>query len=226
MPWSNFLDRLVHSEFADTFILKGGVLLAALDARRSTRDIDFAVRVFGNSAEKVLSTVRTIAAIPLDDGMTFDSGGAAADFGPRRPSLSLPGCGQVWQDRRFLTLCGSQRMGRARLLLQGCEDPPSSTTSEGESRWKRSESSGVAIVTERESEFAKGSDTRSPTVIRRLTRSTKGGSCTLTRLQGFDQKVGEQPRGGLGGAAGGVDGVQFHRLPAPLGQHRRQPPVL
>ena len=46
-----FLDRLVHSEFADTFILKGGVLLAALDARRPTRDIDFAVRVFENSTE-------------------------------------------------------------------------------------------------------------------------------------------------------------------------------
>lgn len=70
-----FLDRLVHSEFANTFILKGGVLLAALDARRPTRDIDFAVRVFENSAEKVLSAVRTIAAIPLDDGMTFDSRG-------------------------------------------------------------------------------------------------------------------------------------------------------
>ena len=52
-----------------------GVLLAALDARRPTRDIDFAVRVFENSAEKVLSAVRTIAAIPLDDGMTFDSRG-------------------------------------------------------------------------------------------------------------------------------------------------------
>ena len=74
-----FLDRLVHSEFADTFILKGGVLLAALDARRPTRDIDFAVRVFENSAENVLSAVRTIAAIPLDDGMTFDSSGAAAE---------------------------------------------------------------------------------------------------------------------------------------------------
>jgi hypothetical protein len=70
---------LVHSEFADTFILKGGVLLAALDARRPTRDIDFAVRVFEYSTEKVLSAVRTIAAIPLDDGMSFDSGGAAAE---------------------------------------------------------------------------------------------------------------------------------------------------
>jgi hypothetical protein len=47
-----FLDRLVHSEFADTFILKGGVLLAALDARRPTRDIDFAVRACLRTARK------------------------------------------------------------------------------------------------------------------------------------------------------------------------------
>ena len=64
-----FLDRLVHSKFADTFILKGGVLLAALDARRPTRDIDFAVRAIENTTENVLSAVQTIAAISLEDGM-------------------------------------------------------------------------------------------------------------------------------------------------------------
>jgi len=74
-----FLDRLVHSKFADTFILKGGVLLAALDARRPTRDIDFAAREIENSAEKVLSAARTIAAISLEDGMEFDSIGATAE---------------------------------------------------------------------------------------------------------------------------------------------------
>lgn len=37
-----FLDRLTRSAFAQKFVLKGGVLLAALDARRPTRDIDFA----------------------------------------------------------------------------------------------------------------------------------------------------------------------------------------
>ena len=67
-----FLDRLVHSKFADTFILKGGVLLAALDARRPTRDIDFAVRAIENTTEKVLSAVQTIADISLEDGMEFD----------------------------------------------------------------------------------------------------------------------------------------------------------
>ena len=74
-----FLDRLVHSKFADTFIFKGGVLLAALDARRPTRDIDFAVRAIQNTTEKVLSAVQTIAAISLEDGMEFDSNGATAE---------------------------------------------------------------------------------------------------------------------------------------------------
>lgn len=74
-----FLDRLVHSKFADTFILKGGLLLAALDARRPTRDIDFAARAIENTIEKVLLAVRTIAAIPIDDGMEFDSNGATAE---------------------------------------------------------------------------------------------------------------------------------------------------
>jgi predicted nucleotidyltransferase component of viral defense system len=74
-----FLDRLVHSKFADTFILKGGVLLAALDARRPTRDIDFAARAIENTTEKVLSAVQAIAAISIEDGMEFDSNGATAE---------------------------------------------------------------------------------------------------------------------------------------------------
>jgi hypothetical protein len=37
-----FLDRLVHSDFAENFVLKGGVLLATLEVRRPTRDIDLA----------------------------------------------------------------------------------------------------------------------------------------------------------------------------------------
>jgi len=74
-----FLDRLVHSKFADTFILKGGVLLAALDARRPTRDIDFAARAIENTTEKILSAVQTIAAISLEDGVEFDSSGATAE---------------------------------------------------------------------------------------------------------------------------------------------------
>ncbi len=74
-----FLDRLVHSEFAEKFVLKGGVLLAALEARRPTRDIDLAARALENSVDEVLGVVRKVAGILLDDGLEFDSAGATAD---------------------------------------------------------------------------------------------------------------------------------------------------
>jgi predicted nucleotidyltransferase component of viral defense system len=74
-----FLDRLVHSEFAEKFVLKGGVLLAALEARRPTRDIDLAARALDNSVNEVLTVVRNVADIALDDGLEFDSAGATAD---------------------------------------------------------------------------------------------------------------------------------------------------
>jgi predicted nucleotidyltransferase component of viral defense system len=74
-----FLDRLVHSEFAEKFVLKGGVLLAALEARRPTRDIDLAARALANSVSEALTVVRNVADIALDDGLEFDSAGATAD---------------------------------------------------------------------------------------------------------------------------------------------------
>jgi hypothetical protein len=74
-----FLDRLVQSDVADKFVLKGGVLLAALGERRPTRDIDLAARALSNSADDVLSMLRRVAAIPLEDGLEFDSAGAAAE---------------------------------------------------------------------------------------------------------------------------------------------------
>jgi hypothetical protein len=74
-----FLDRLVHSDFADNFVLKGGVLLAALDARRPTRDIDLSARALDNDAAATLEVIRKISAITLDDGLIFDSAGATAE---------------------------------------------------------------------------------------------------------------------------------------------------
>ncbi len=74
-----FLDRLVRSEFAEKFVLKGGVLLAALEARRPTRDIDFAALAFDNSVDEVLAAVRKVGSVPVDDGLEFDSSGATAD---------------------------------------------------------------------------------------------------------------------------------------------------
>ncbi len=72
------LDRLTRSKYVGDFILKGGVLLAALDARRPTRDIDLAARALENSAAQALAVVREIAEISLDDGLVFHSDRAAA----------------------------------------------------------------------------------------------------------------------------------------------------
>lgn len=66
-----FLDRLARSRFAENFVLKGGTLLAALGARRPTRDIDFSTRAIPNETADVLRIAREIAEIVLDDGLEF-----------------------------------------------------------------------------------------------------------------------------------------------------------
>jgi len=74
-----FLDRLTQSGFAENFVLKGGVLLAALNARRPTRDIDLAAQAISNDTEPVLEAVRRIAAMSLDDGVEFHGDDALAE---------------------------------------------------------------------------------------------------------------------------------------------------
>ena len=55
------------------------MLLAALDARRPTRDIDLAASAPRNTEAEILAVVREIADISLEDGIEFDSKQATAD---------------------------------------------------------------------------------------------------------------------------------------------------
>ncbi|MCA9300788.1 MAG: nucleotidyl transferase AbiEii/AbiGii toxin family protein, partial [Phycisphaerales bacterium] len=68
-----FLIRLTASDLRDRFVLKGGVLLAAFDERRPTRDVDLAGLDLANDAVTVLDLVRSIveASPPLEDGVVF-----------------------------------------------------------------------------------------------------------------------------------------------------------
>jgi hypothetical protein len=68
-----FLDRLSQSSFRRTFVLKGGVLMAGFGHRRTTRDIDLHARSVDNDTDFVHELVCTIADIPLDDGIVFDT---------------------------------------------------------------------------------------------------------------------------------------------------------
>lgn len=68
-----FLARLASSRFAERLVLKGGTLLAALDARRATRDADMLARGIDNDIENLRDVVSEIAAIELTDGVCSTS---------------------------------------------------------------------------------------------------------------------------------------------------------
>ncbi len=74
-----FLDRLGRSRHARRLVLKGGVLLAAYDARRPTRDIDFSANASAGDIEAIRALVIDIAAIGLDDGLFFDMSSPTAE---------------------------------------------------------------------------------------------------------------------------------------------------
>jgi hypothetical protein len=65
-----FLYRLSISEFRDRFVLKGGMLLAAFDERRPTRDVDLLGLAITNDADSVTAVMAEIAAIKVD-GVIF-----------------------------------------------------------------------------------------------------------------------------------------------------------
>lgn len=68
-----FLARLSTSSHADRFVLKGGMLLAALSARRPTADLDLMATHLANDEQTVLNRIIEIAAITpeTDDGVTY-----------------------------------------------------------------------------------------------------------------------------------------------------------
>jgi hypothetical protein len=68
-----FLGRLAASEHARRFVLKGGVLMAAYDARRPTRDIDLHANALSSEEAAVLQVIRDIAGQPFDDGLIIDT---------------------------------------------------------------------------------------------------------------------------------------------------------
>jgi len=68
-----FLARLAQTPFAERFVLKGGMLLAALGERRPTRDIDLQASTTGSDTGTMLAAVRQIAGTPLPDGVVFDA---------------------------------------------------------------------------------------------------------------------------------------------------------
>lgn len=76
-----FLSRLAASRHSENLVLKGGVLLAALDARRTTRDVDLQASAVPNDVDTIRGLVCEIAASSpeVDDGLVFETANASAE---------------------------------------------------------------------------------------------------------------------------------------------------
>lgn len=67
----SFLRRLAHSPQRDRLILKGGMLLAAFELRRPTRDVDLLALRTDNDPRSVERLVADVVSVDLDDGVVF-----------------------------------------------------------------------------------------------------------------------------------------------------------
>jgi predicted nucleotidyltransferase component of viral defense system len=86
-----FLRRLSVSDYRERMVLKGGMLLAVLDARRMTRDADLSAYGIANDESSVAEIVAEIASTTLSepDGVDFDT--TAVSTEPMRESAPYRG---------------------------------------------------------------------------------------------------------------------------------------
>nr|WP_255639904.1 nucleotidyl transferase AbiEii/AbiGii toxin family protein [Deinococcus taeanensis] len=88
-----FLARLMASPYAHQFVLKGALSLFARygQVARPTEDIDLAARGTPNTPERLLSVLKAICAVDMDDGLTFDADSIQVQ--PINEGLEYPGVG-------------------------------------------------------------------------------------------------------------------------------------
>ena len=73
--FERFLERLSRSEYRDRFVIKGGMLIAAIVGldTRSTMDLDITMKRLPLTEEKVLDAIDKISEIDLGDEVSFIS---------------------------------------------------------------------------------------------------------------------------------------------------------
>jgi len=73
-----FIERLLYrlsiSQYADNFILKGGLLLYTMlgNDARATKDIDFLAMQLKNTPSELINIFRKVCAVKADDAISFD----------------------------------------------------------------------------------------------------------------------------------------------------------
>lgn len=66
-----FLRRLVRSQHDERFVLKGGLLLAAFDLRRASRDVDLLALRTDNNPTAISRLIAEVASAEVTDGVLF-----------------------------------------------------------------------------------------------------------------------------------------------------------
>lgn len=74
--FERLLVRLASSSYKDKFVLKGGMLVAAIVGldNRATMDLDTTLKNMPLTPESIRSALDNICSIPINDGVTFDIG--------------------------------------------------------------------------------------------------------------------------------------------------------
>ena len=69
-----FLERVSHSKYADSFIIKGGILVTSMVgvSMRSTMDVDTTIRNLNLSEEGIVPIIKEICEIDMDDDVLFE----------------------------------------------------------------------------------------------------------------------------------------------------------
>ena len=116
-----WLARLSASPHADKFVIKGGMLLAAYEARRPTADLDALARSIANDQDVIVGLVSDIARLPLDDGVDYQTETATAASSATRPFT--PAYASPWTARsrrlRSSSVSTSTSATRSRLRPAG-----------------------------------------------------------------------------------------------------------
>lgn len=93
----SFLRRLIRSQHDERVVLKGGMLLAAFNRRRATRDVDLLALRTDNDPAVVERLIVEIASVNVDDGVVFLLDTVTA--GPIRDDDVYPGVRVVLEAR-------------------------------------------------------------------------------------------------------------------------------
>ena len=74
--FERLLVRLATSAYKDKFVLEGGMLVAAIVGldNRATMDLDTTLKNLPLTPEAIRSALEQVAAVPFDDGVTFEVG--------------------------------------------------------------------------------------------------------------------------------------------------------